>query len=105
MMTDTRLWMYRKGEACLFGHPDKVPSGEGWTRFPLPDEPPPSAAPRVTLPEPGPDRELTDEEKLDRLSRQRLMQVASACGARFETSWTKAQLKHAILEALNGDGT
>ena len=38
MSGDTRLWMYRKGEARLFGHPDHVPEGEDWQRFPLPAE-------------------------------------------------------------------
>jgi hypothetical protein len=106
MNGDTRLWMYRNGEACLFEHPDHVPAGQGWQRFPnsatggkpLPE------IPRVTLPEPGPDQELTDQEKLDRMSRQRLMQVASDCGVRFDFGWTKAQLKHAIIEVLNDNG-
>ena len=38
MSGDTRLWMYRKGEARLFGHPDDVPEGEDWQRFPQPGE-------------------------------------------------------------------
>jgi hypothetical protein len=106
-MTDgTRLWMYRNGEAHLFEHPDHVPAGEGWQRFPdpaagstaLPE------TPRVILPNPGPDQELTDQEKLDRMSRQRLMQVAADCGIRFDFRWTKAQLKHAIIEVLNDNG-
>jgi hypothetical protein len=35
MHLDTRLWMYRRGEARLFGHPGDVPHGEGWQRFPV----------------------------------------------------------------------
>jgi hypothetical protein len=106
MDTDTRLWMYRAGEALLFEHPDHVPVGEGWQRFPVragEGEAPPKA-PRVGLPEPGPDRELTDREKLGRMSRQRLMQVAADCGIRFESGWSKGRLKHAIIEVLNDNG-
>ena len=90
MSRDTRLWMYRKGEARLFGHPDDVPEGEDWQRFPLP----PEAGEEQQL-------ELTRPEKLDCMSRQRLMEVASGCGVRIETGWTKAQLIQAIREAMN----
>ena len=90
MSGDTRLWMYRKGEARLFGHPDDVPEGEDWQRFPLPPE---------AGEEPQP--ELSRPEKFDCMSRQRLMEVASGCGVRIETGWTKAQLIQAILEATN----
>ncbi len=38
------------------------------------------------------------------MSRQRLMQVAADCGIRFDFGWTKAQLKHAIIEVLNDNG-
>jgi hypothetical protein len=105
MSGDTRLWMYRSGESRLFGHPDEVPAGQGWQRFPTAgaETTPPPQTPRVTLPAPGPDQELTDQEKLDRMSRQRLMQTAADCGVRFDSGWTKAQLKHAIIEALNDD--
>jgi hypothetical protein len=67
-----------------------VPEGDDWQRFPLPreaDEEQPT--------------EPSKPEKLDCMSRQRLMQVASDCGVRFETSWTKAELIQAILEATN----
>ena len=106
MPADTRLWMYKAGEARLFEHPDRVPAGQGWQRFPAPagDTAQPPKTPRVTVPEPGPDQEPTDQEKLDRMSRQRLMQVAADCGIRFEIGWTKAQLKHAIIEVLNDNG-
>ncbi len=107
MTEDTRLWMYLNGEARLFEHPDRVPAAEGWQRFPTPSRasgPPPPEPQRVVLPEPGPDQELTDQEKLERMSRQRLMQVAADCGIRFDFSWTKAQLKHAIIEVLNDNG-
>ncbi len=100
-MADTRLWMHRKGESRLFGHPDLVPKDGNWQRFPMPGDPPLQQTPRVSLPEPGPGEELTDQEKLDRMTRQRLMQVAADCGVRFDIGWTKAQLKHAIIEVLN----
>ena len=90
MSGDTRLWMYRKGEARLFGHPDDVPEGEDWRRFPLPPEADEEQR-----------QELSRPEKLDGMSRQRLMEVASGCGVRIETGWTKAQLIQAILEAMN----
>ena len=93
MSGDTRLWMYRKGEARLFGHPDDVPEGEDWRRFPQPGE----ADGEQHL-------ELSRPEKLDCMSRQRLMQVASGCGVGFETTWTKAQLKQAIIEVMNDNG-
>jgi hypothetical protein len=106
MDTDTRLWMYRAGEARLFDHPSQVPAGQGWQRFPVPADSAgtPSKVLRVSLPEPGPDRELTDREKLGRMSRRRLMQVAADCGIRFDFGWTKAQLKHSIIEVLNDNG-
>ena len=73
MSGDTRLWMYKAGEARLFDHPGQVPAGQGWQRFPVPESAaPPPQTPRVVLPEPGPDQELTDQEKLDRMSKQRL---------------------------------
>ncbi len=106
MTGDTRLWMYRKGEACLFEHPDHVPASEGWQRFPAPValSEPLSETARVSPPGTGPDQELTDQEKLDRLPRRRLMQIAANCGIRFDFSWTKAQLKDAIIEVLNDNG-
>jgi hypothetical protein len=104
MSGDTRLWMYRNGEAWLFEHPAQVPAGEGWQRFPAPagDSEPPSEAQPASLPPPG--REPTGREKLDSMPRRRLMQVAADCGIRFGSGWTKAQLKHAILEVLNDNG-
>jgi hypothetical protein len=90
MSGDTRLWMYRKGEARLFGHPDHVPEGEDWQRFPQPEE--------------AEGEQLSRSEKLDCMSRQRLMQVASDCGVTFEVAWTKAQLKQAIIEVMNDNG-
>ena len=38
-MNDRPTWMYRLGaegavERHLFGHPDEVPEGEGWTESP-----------------------------------------------------------------------
>ncbi len=106
MTSDPRLWMYRAGEARLFEHSDHVPAGQGWQRFPAPagDSEPLPEAPRVSLPEPGPGQELTDREKLGRMSRRRLMQVAADCGVNFDPGWTKAQLKHAIIEVLNDNG-
>ncbi len=92
MSGDTRLWMYRKGEARLFGHPDDVPEGEDWQRLPLPPEADEEQHPELSRP-----------EKLDCMSRQRLMQVAADSGVRFEISWTKAQLKQAIVEAMHDD--
>ncbi len=79
---------------------------QGWQRFPAPAGSGEAAAktPRVSLPEPGLGRELTDEEKLGRMSRRRLIQVAADCGIRFDSGWTKAQLKHAIIEVLNDNG-
>ena len=90
MSRDTRLWMHRKGEARLFGHPDDVPEGDGWQRFPLPPEAGEEQQPELSRP-----------EKLDGMSRQRLMEVASDSGVRIEIGWTKAQLIQAILEAMN----
>ncbi len=92
MSGDTRVWMYRNGEARLFGHPDDVPAEEDWQRFPQPGEADAEQHPELSRP-----------EKLDCMSRQRLTQVASDCGVRFETTWTKAQLKQAIVEVLHGN--
>jgi hypothetical protein len=106
MAADTRLWMYKAGEARLFEHPGHVPAGQGWQRFPVPADSSeaPAKAPRAKLPGAGPGRELTGEEKLARMSRRRLIQVAADCGIRFDSGWTKAQLKHAIREVLNDNG-
>ena len=103
MSGDTRLWMYRKGEARLFGHPDHVPKCEDWQRFPVDcgDADKSYAEAQIGLAE---EAELSQEEKLEQLTRQRLMQVAADCGVRFEISWTKAQLKQAIIEAMNDNG-
>jgi len=90
MSGDTRLWMYRKGEARLFGHPDDVPEGDDWQRFPL-------LADAAEEPQP----ELLRPEKLDSMSRQQLMQMATDCGVVCDISWPKARLKQAILEAMN----
>jgi hypothetical protein len=100
MSGDTRLWMYRKGEARLFGRPDHVPEGEDWQRFPVIAEEAaevPASAPEAR------DAELSQDGKLDRMSRRRLMQVAGDCGVRFDISWSKAQLKQAISEVLHGN--
>lgn len=106
MTADTRLWMYRSGEARLFERPDHVPAGEGWQRLPVAGagSKPLPETPRISLQEPRPDRERANQEKLDRMSRQRLMRVAADCGIRFDFGWTKAQLKHAIIEVLNDNG-
>jgi len=106
MAADARLWMYRAGEARLFEHPGLVPAGQGWRRFPVPagGSGAPAETPRESLPEPGSGREPTDEEKLGRMSRRRLMRVAADCGIRFDSGWSKAQLKHAIIEVLNDNG-
>jgi hypothetical protein len=102
MDSDTRLWMYRKGEARLFGHPDHVPEGEAWQRFPL-AACEADGSPVQGLSTPGEDKELSQEEKLERMSRKRLMKVAADCGVCFDISWTKAQLKQAINEVLHGN--
>lgn len=33
-MTDTRIWMYRDGEAMCFASPEDVPADEGWADVP-----------------------------------------------------------------------
>ena len=48
MTADTRVWMYRKGEARLFASPADVPKDEGWQ-----DSPPSPDAPDKAL-EPKP---------------------------------------------------
>lgn len=100
MSSDTRPWMYRNGESRLFDHPDKVPGG-GWTRFSFPAEPADDMSSPSVSTDLGSNHSVTDQEKLDRMSRQRLMQVASDCGVIFDIGWTKAQFKNAILEVLN----
>jgi hypothetical protein len=105
MSVDTRLWMYKAGEARLFDHPGEVPAGDGWQRFPISQleedgQRGPSGSPAA--PEPGQVR--GGEGKLAGMSRQRLMQVAAAHGIRIDFRWTKAQLKQAIVEVLNDNG-
>lgn len=102
MSGDTRLWMYRKGEARLFEHPDHVPANEDWRRFPGESETGDGdAAPAAVASATGQGAKLSQEEKLDRMSRQRLMQVAADIGLRFDIGWKKAQLKQAIIEVLH----
>lgn len=98
MSGDTRLWMYRKGEARLFGRPEHLPPGEAWQRFPLPEE---TAVPAAETDSATLTPELSQEEKLERMSRRPLMQVAADCGIRFDIGWTKAELKQAIIGGLN----
>ncbi len=98
MRRDTRLWMYRKGEARLFEHPDQVPDEEGWRRFPVDED----ARPMEQNPS---EDHIRVREELSSLPRQRLMQVAAQRGIRFAFSWTNAQLVEAISEAMNGDGS
>jgi hypothetical protein len=107
MSADTRLWMYRKGEARLFGHSGLVPENEDWQRFPMPDEDGAlvSASSPLSQIESARDPEDATKAKLDLMSRQRLMKVAADCGVRFSIGWTKAQFKQAIIEALHDNGT
>ena len=63
-----------------------------------------SASPNQGKPDGEQHPELSRPEKLDCMSRQRLMQVASDCGVRFEITWTKAQLKQAIIEVMDDNG-
>jgi hypothetical protein len=99
MSGDTRLWMYRKGEARLFAHPDHVPGGENWGRFPVGEDETEDIPEQQTQAPKG--AALSPEEKLDRMSRQRLMKVAADCGVRFAIGWSKAQFKQAIIEVLH----
>lgn len=46
-MTDTRIWMYRDGEAKCFASQDDVPEGAGWTDVPGPSK---AGAMRVVAP-------------------------------------------------------
>jgi hypothetical protein len=105
MEGDTRLWMYRRGEARLFEHPDHVPDAEDWQRFPQPEgEAAETGDAQVHgSSAPDPDGALSQEEKLDRMSRKRLTHVAADCGICFRPDWTKAELKKSIIEVLNGN--
>ena len=94
MSRDTRLWMYREGEARLFDHPDDVPEEEGWRRFP----PPPKADEEQQL-------EPSTAANLSCMSRSQLMQEAANRGVGSDISWTKAQLRGAIIEAMNDERT
>lgn len=93
MHADTRLWMYRKGEARLFGNVRDVPHGEGWQRFPVLDG---SAAEDAS-----PDAGAPETEALDTLSRRRLLELAAECGLKVDPGWTKARLRQALGEVLH----
>jgi hypothetical protein len=99
MARDTRLWMYRKGEARLFDHPDQVPGDEDWRRFPVAED---ADLSRPMEQNPS-EEDIQVRQELSSLPRQRLMQVAGRRGIRFAFSWTNAQLVDAISEAMNGD--
>jgi hypothetical protein len=106
MEADTRLWMYKAGEARLFDHPDDVPAGDGWQRFPLSGDGtvPLSETLSAAEPEPRLRPKPPGADSLGGMTRQRLMQVAARHGIRIDFRWTKAQLKHAIIEVQNDNG-
>ena len=100
MSGDTRLWMYRKGEARLFGHPKDVPEGEDWLRFP-------QAGEAGGEPEPEPELSSPEQlncEQLNGMSHRRLLRIAAGLGIPFDPARTKAELKQAIIEAMHGNG-
>ena len=55
---------------------------------------------RGHAPKPAPIEELTDAENLEALKRAELMQIATDAGIKFDMTWTKAQLKDAIIAAM-----
>jgi|GEM_PF-3681362 len=96
MHADTRLWMYRKGEARLFGAAGEVPREEGWQRFPVLDV---GDAEDVS-----PKGDAPDAEALDTMSRRRMLELAGDCGLKVEPGWTKARLRQALGEVLHDYG-
>jgi hypothetical protein len=101
MQEDTRLWRYRPGEARLFNHPDEVPEGEGWGPYPVPAVQ--VDMPQALLSPPGPDQELTDQEKAEREERARLLQCALDLGLKADETWTSEQLRKGIAAAADAD--
>ncbi|MBJ7533100.1 hypothetical protein JDN40_03100 [Rhodomicrobium vannielii ATCC 17100] len=97
MHLDTRLWMYRRGEARLFGHPGDVPHGEGWQRFPVVFDDDVAAAD-------SPEAASPDVEPLETMSRRGLLQLAAECGLKVDPGWTKARLRQALGEVLHDYG-
>lgn len=80
-----------------------MPKSEEWQRYPANCGEVEESHAEIQI-APVQDAELSQEQKLEQLTRQRLMHVAADCGVRFEISWTKAQLKQAIIEAMNDNG-
>jgi hypothetical protein len=118
-----RKWYYKRdGQAAVF---DEAPDpAEGWedqpyevhyaiqrgeikrpvnTNRPVLDDAPNGPNGEVVAPEPGPDEELTDQENLAILKRTELMQIARDAGIKFDMTWTKDQLKQAIIVAMEAE--
>lgn len=97
---DTRVFMYRKGEAKLFASPAEIPAGEGWQDTPVPDDAP-DAAP-VPAPVAAPVEE-PDHDTHEHLEKDALREKASALGISVDGRWSVKKLQRMIAEAESAD--
>jgi len=115
-----KRWYYKPGGEAQIFEAGTQPKNEGWKDTPGPEHYPnyrpelhhknpinpavplgPDGA--VAVPGPGPNQELTDEEKLGQMKRAQLMTIAAEVGIKFDMTWTKDQLKGAIIAAMKDE--
>lgn len=96
-MIDTRVWMYRDGEAVCFAGPEAVPNGEGWSDRPVPVKTTSSATGfREGSGDPSPAEHLPEEDRLEGLRTR-----ATALGIRYRRNAGIRKLTQLIEEEEN----
>jgi len=96
-MIDTRVWMYRDGEAVCFASPKAVPNGKGWSDRPAPDTVKASGAGRrENNAAPATAEHLTKQDLL-----QSLKARATALGIRYRGNIGARKLTQLIREKEN----
>lgn len=96
-MIDTRVWMYRDGEAVCFAGPQAVPNGEGWSDRPVPN--------KGKASETGQGENTGDPARTEHLAKQDLLQSlktrATALGIRYRGNTGARKLTQLIREKEN----
>lgn len=96
-MIDTRVWMYRGGEAVCFASPNAVPSGQGWSDRPGSDI--------AKTSEVGRAENAAGPARAEHLAKQDLLQSlkarAAALGIRYRGNTGVRKLKQLIREKEN----
>lgn len=95
-MIDTRVWMYRDGEAVCFAGLEIVPKGQGWTDRPVTGTASPATASRERTGDFPVAEHPAEENRL-----QYLRTRATALGIRFRRNAGVAKLTQLIEEVEN----